>query len=47
MSGSGTSYYGICRNAGHARRVAARLRGEGLGYVAVATTLTTTRPTPC
>ena len=27
MSGSGTSYYGICRNAGHARRVAARLRG--------------------
>lgn len=46
MSGSGTSYYGISRNAGHARRVAARLRGEGLGYVAVATTLATDRPTP-
>jgi 4-diphosphocytidyl-2-C-methyl-D-erythritol kinase len=39
MSGSGSSYYGICRHAGHARRVAARLRGEGLGYVTVATTL--------
>ena len=46
MTGSGTSYYGICRNAGHARRVAARLRGQGLGYVAVATTLALPRPTP-
>jgi 4-diphosphocytidyl-2-C-methyl-D-erythritol kinase len=45
MSGSGTSYYGICRHAGHARRVAARLRGQGFGYVAVATTLATPRPT--
>ena len=46
MSGSGTSYYGICRNAGHARRVAARLRGQGLGYVAAATTLAIPRPAP-
>ncbi|MHB8969893.1 MAG: 4-(cytidine 5'-diphospho)-2-C-methyl-D-erythritol kinase [Pirellulaceae bacterium] len=46
MSGSGSSYYGICRHAGHARRVAARLRGEGLGYVTVATTLTTPRLPP-
>ena len=46
MTGSGTSYYGICRNAGHARRVAARLRGQGLGYVAAATTLAIPRPTP-
>ncbi len=36
MSGSGTSYFGICRHARHARRVAARLRGEELGYVSVA-----------
>ncbi len=41
MSGSGTSYFGICRHARHARRVAARLRGEELGYVSVATTLST------
>ena len=33
MSGSGTSYFGICRHAGHARRVAARLRGRGLRRV--------------
>jgi 4-diphosphocytidyl-2-C-methyl-D-erythritol kinase len=46
MSGSGSSYYGICRNAGHARRVAARLRGQGLGYVAAATTLAIPRPAP-
>ena len=46
MSGSGTSYYGICRNAGHARRVAARLRGKGLVTSLVATTLATPRPTP-
>jgi 4-diphosphocytidyl-2-C-methyl-D-erythritol kinase len=45
MSGSGSSYFGICRNAGHARRMAARLRSEGLGHVAVATTLATPRPT--
>jgi 4-diphosphocytidyl-2-C-methyl-D-erythritol kinase len=46
MSGSGSSYYGICRHAGHARRVAACLRGEELGYVAVATTLSTPRLSP-
>ncbi len=36
MSGSGTSYFGICRHARHARRVAARLRSEKVGYVRVA-----------
>jgi 4-diphosphocytidyl-2-C-methyl-D-erythritol kinase len=38
MSGSGTSYFGICRNRGQARQVAARLRGLGLGEVFHATT---------
>jgi 4-diphosphocytidyl-2-C-methyl-D-erythritol kinase len=33
MSGSGTSYFGICRNARHARRVAGRLRSAGVGFV--------------
>ncbi len=33
MSGSGTSYFGICRSAGHARRMAARLRSAGLDRV--------------
>ena len=33
MSGSGTSYFGICRHAGHARRVASRLRGQGFNRV--------------
>jgi 4-diphosphocytidyl-2-C-methyl-D-erythritol kinase len=33
MSGSGTSYFGICRNAGHALAVARRLRSRQLGYV--------------
>ncbi|HEX3726910.1 MAG TPA: 4-(cytidine 5'-diphospho)-2-C-methyl-D-erythritol kinase [Pirellulales bacterium] len=33
MSGSGTSYFGICRHARHARRVARRLRSRGLGRV--------------
>ena len=46
MSGSGTSYFGICRHARHARRVAARLRGEELGYVRVATTFSTPRCSP-
>jgi len=31
MSGSGTSYFGLCRHARHARRVAARLRTRGVG----------------
>ena len=43
MSGSGTSYFGICRHFRHARRVAARLRSENLGYVAVASTISTPR----
>lgn len=33
MSGSGTSYFGICRNAAHARHVAGRLRARRLGAV--------------
>ncbi len=33
MSGSGTSYYGLCRHARHARRVAGRLRADGAGSV--------------
>jgi 4-diphosphocytidyl-2-C-methyl-D-erythritol kinase len=31
MSGSGTSYFGVCRDARHARRTAARLASRGLG----------------
>lgn len=38
MTGSGTGYFGICRHARHAQRVAARLRAEKFGYVRVATT---------
>ena len=33
MSGSGSSYFGICRHARHARRVARRLRARGVGQV--------------
>lgn len=33
MSGSGTSYFGVCRNAAHARRVKSRLACRGLGRV--------------
>jgi 4-diphosphocytidyl-2-C-methyl-D-erythritol kinase len=33
MSGSGTSYFGMCRHAHHARRVAGRLRARGVGQV--------------
>ena len=36
MSGSGSSYFGICRSARHARRVAAALRSQQLGAVFVA-----------
>ena len=39
MSGSGTSYFGVCRNHRHARHVAARLRATQLGQVFVASTL--------
>ncbi len=38
MSGSGSSYFGICRHAGHARRVAGRLQAAGLGAVFVTAT---------
>ena len=33
MSGSGSSYFGICRGAGHAQAVARRLRARRLGRV--------------
>jgi 4-diphosphocytidyl-2-C-methyl-D-erythritol kinase len=33
MSGSGTSYFGICCHARHARRVARRLQSRGIGRV--------------
>ena len=46
MSGSGTSYFGICRHFRHARRMAARLRSAKLGYVAVANTISTPRLFP-
>jgi 4-diphosphocytidyl-2-C-methyl-D-erythritol kinase len=36
MSGSGTSFYGICRHMRHARRVARRLRAMRLGQVLIA-----------
>lgn len=39
MSGSGTSYFVLCRSAVQARQVAARLRGQRLGQVFHATTL--------
>jgi len=35
MSGSGTSYFGLCRHARHAARVANRLRARSLGTVFV------------
>jgi 4-diphosphocytidyl-2-C-methyl-D-erythritol kinase len=33
MTGSGTSYFGLCRHARHARHLARRLRATGLGSV--------------
>jgi 4-diphosphocytidyl-2-C-methyl-D-erythritol kinase len=33
MTGSGTSYFGLCRHARHARRIAGRLRASRLGSV--------------
>ncbi len=33
MSGSGTAYYGLCRHARHARRLARRLVAKGIGSV--------------
>lgn len=38
MSGSGSSYFGLCRSARSARRVASRLRARGMGAVFAATT---------
>ena len=38
MSGSGSAYFGICRHARHARRVARRLAARGLGRVYAAST---------
>jgi 4-diphosphocytidyl-2-C-methyl-D-erythritol kinase len=38
MSGSGSSYYGLCRHTRHAGRVARRLRARGLGATYAATT---------
>lgn len=35
MSGSGTSYFGLCRHARHARRIARRLEANGAGSVFV------------
>jgi 4-diphosphocytidyl-2-C-methyl-D-erythritol kinase len=38
MSGSGSSYFGLCRSHRHTRRIAARLRARGIGAVFAATT---------
>jgi 4-diphosphocytidyl-2-C-methyl-D-erythritol kinase len=38
MSGSGSSYFGLCSSARHARRVAARLRARNIGEVFSAST---------
>jgi 4-diphosphocytidyl-2-C-methyl-D-erythritol kinase len=46
MSGSGTSYFGICRHARHARVVAARLRAAGVGAVFPVTTAGSPRWSP-
>ena len=39
MSGSGSSYFGICENARHARQVAGRLRSKRIGMVTATTTI--------
>ena len=39
MSGSGTSYFGVCRHAGHARRVVGALRSRGFERVYAVRTL--------
>jgi 4-diphosphocytidyl-2-C-methyl-D-erythritol kinase len=33
MSGSGSAYFGLCRSARQARRIAARLRARNMGAV--------------
>jgi 4-diphosphocytidyl-2-C-methyl-D-erythritol kinase len=39
MSGSGSSYFGICESARHARRVAGKLRSKRVGLVTATTTI--------
>ncbi len=39
MSGSGSCYFGVCRNARHARRVAGMLRARRVGHVFCAASL--------
>ena len=39
MSGSGSSYFGLCRHALHARRVARRIHAGGLGFAYVTRTI--------
>ena len=39
MSGSGSSYFGLCRSRRHARRVAARLEARNIGTVLTAATI--------
>ncbi|HZZ71468.1 MAG TPA: 4-(cytidine 5'-diphospho)-2-C-methyl-D-erythritol kinase [Pirellulales bacterium] len=39
LSGSGTSYFGLCRNPAQARTIAARLRARRLGQVFIAQSL--------
>ena len=39
LSGSGTSYFGVCRNSAQARRVAVRLTARNVGHVFLAHTL--------
>jgi 4-diphosphocytidyl-2-C-methyl-D-erythritol kinase len=39
MSGSGSSYFGVCCHARQARRIASRLRARRLGWARAATTL--------
>lgn len=41
MSGSGSSYFGICRSRRHGRRIAATLRSQSLGSVHLAETAST------
>lgn len=44
MSGSGTSYFGICWHARHARRVASRLRARKVGRVYCAESIVARHP---
>lgn len=41
MSGSGSSYFGVCRSRRHARRLSARLRARQVGAVLCADTIAT------